>query len=281
MKQEETNKPTENGTNVNIIYLTTKCNLDCSYCYEDLKSKEQTSETLENLIKQVDSVIDNEPADKQSLFVLFGGEPTLEWDNIKTLVTHAMKRKENLFFNLETNGIKLLNDSFFKDFLSFVRGKPFSVDVSFDGVGNYLRVDHSGNDSTNQLIEVLNKMNDTDLNWRIRYTITKANYDKFAEDIIKLIQSFSAKRIITSEDSASFSEADYNVINKQKSVLKYLWDIEKIDTPVCNIFCDNCTGCSVSKGNKRYFKNGDVVQEIAVQDNQGEFNHFKDRKIKE
>ena len=281
MKQEETNKPTETGTNVNIIYLTTKCNLACTYCYEELSKKEQMSETLENLIKQVDTVIDSEPADKQSLFVLFGGEPTLEWDNIKLLVTHVLTRKDNVFFNIETNGIKFLNESFFKDFLSFIKGKPFSVDVSFDGVGNQLRVDHSGNDSTNDLIKVLNKMNDTDLNWRIRYTITKANYDKFAEDIIHLASSFKARRIITSEDSASFTEADYNIINKQKSILKYLWDIEKIDTPVCNIFCDNCTGCSVSKGSKRYFKNGDVIEDISVSDNQGEFNHFKERKTKE
>jgi len=280
MKQEENNKPTENG-NVNILYFTTKCNLDCTYCYEDLGNKEKKSTSLEDLKKQVDEIIATEPIDTQTLFVLFGGEPTLEWDNVKGVVDYAYSKKQNVFFNLETNGIKFLDQTFLDDYLDFFKNKPHSLDISFDGIGNHLRQDHKGNDSTQQLLDVLHIFKELPwVNWRIRYTITKANFKDFASDVVKLGKSFGPRRIITSEDSDSFTQADYYHINKQKTVLKHLWDTDKLDIPICNIFCDNCTGCESSKANKRYYKDGQMVDSIEVKDNQGEFSHFKTKKGK-
>lgn len=279
MKQEQNNKPTEKG-NVNIIYFTTKCNLNCTYCYEDLSKKEKKSTSLDNLKKQVDDIIENEPIDTQTLFVLFGGEPTLEWENVKGVVEYALTKKQNSFFNLETNGIRFQDDTFLLDVLDFFKDKPFSLDISFDGIGNNLRVDHKGNDSTDILLEVLNKFKSIEMNWRIRYTITKANLHSFAQDVILLSKEFGPKRVITSEDSGSFTPSDYIVINKQKRVLKYMWDNDLINTPVCNIFCDNCTGCQSSKAEKKYYKDGKLVDKINVSSNQGEFSHFETKKGK-
>lgn len=274
MKQETNNKPTESG-NVNIIYFTTKCNLNCTYCYEDLSNKAKKSTALDDLKKQVDDIIINEPVDKQTLFVLFGGEPTLEWENVKALVEYAYSKKKNSFFNLETNGIKFENDEFLLEFLEFFKDKPHSLDISFDGIGNNLRVDHKGNDSTEILLSVLEKFKYIEMNWRIRYTITKANVNNFAQDVIKLSREFSPKRIITSEDSSGLDASDYIVLNKQKRVLKYLWDNFDINIPICNIFCETCDGCKSSKSEKKYYKDGVLVDTIDVNDNQQEFNHFE------
>lgn len=279
MKQEGNNKPTERG-NVNILYLTTKCNLNCTYCYEDLSNKVKKSTSLKDLIKQVDDVLSNEPVDNQTLFVLFGGEPTLEWDNIKSIVEYTLSKKSNVFFNIETNGIKFQDDLFLENFLDFIHNKPFSVDISFDGIGNHQRVDHNDNDSTFRLISVLNKFKSLDINWRIRYTITQSNYTEFAYDIAKIIKEFKPKRVITSEDSASFSSDDYVVINRQKQGLKYLWDTNRINTPICNIFCDTCDGCHSSKSDKKYYKDGVLVDSIEVKGNQQVFTHFETKKGK-
>lgn len=279
MKQEGNKKPLERG-NVNILYLTTKCNLNCTYCYEDLTNKAKKSTTLENLIKQVDDIIDNEPMENQTLFVLFGGEPTLEWENVKSIVTYALSKKKNVFFNIETNGIKFQDDDFLTEFLDFISDKPFSVDISFDGVGNFLRVDHSENDTTHKMISVLNKFKQLDINWRIRYTITKSNYSEFAYDIAKIIKEFNPKRVITSEDSSSFNNDDYIRINQQKQGLQYLWNTNRINTPICNIFCETCDGCHSSKSEKKYYKDGVLVDSIEVKGNQQLFTHFEKKKGK-
>ena len=101
--------------NVNIIYLTSDCNLACEYCYESLNNKEKVIPTKEQLKKNVDIVLEREK-EGQVLFVLFGGEPTLEFESIKFVTEYALSKRENVIFNLssilsviKSNEVNVLN----------------------------------------------------------------------------------------------------------------------------------------------------------------------------
>ena len=62
-----------------MLYVTTKCNLDCDYCYEQKdrnklnKHKELTIPEIDEYLSQLNKI---EP-DVQSKVVIFGGEPFL------------------------------------------------------------------------------------------------------------------------------------------------------------------------------------------------------------
>ena len=97
-----TDKPTVEGTGVNVLYFTNRCNLACTYCYEDLMGRPEQILSKEDIRKSVDEIIAREPADQQTLFVMFGGEVTLQWENALYCMEYAYSKKKNVHFNIET-----------------------------------------------------------------------------------------------------------------------------------------------------------------------------------
>ena len=151
--------------------------------------------SLKQLIKQVDDIIAEEPEEeKQTLFLLFGGEPLMQWKNMKDVMLHAMLQKNNIHFNAITNGVLLTKPKFLKDFISFFKEhhditQKFSLDISFDGVGNGERVYRNGKKSAPTVLKALAMLSAIDeeimkFRWRIRYTIHEANIDRWKEDIL-------------------------------------------------------------------------------------------------
>lgn len=113
------------------VMLTSQCNLDCSYCYEqDCGFLRQRGEMDVETLDEIFGALENGSwslEDGGSL-VLFGGEPTLEPD----LVRRATERMDRLDVNLRreivTNGYEM------PDWLpTFLAENDFNVTVSFDG----------------------------------------------------------------------------------------------------------------------------------------------------
>ena len=93
-----------------IIHLTEKCNLNCTYCYENKKNKEISFESIKDLI-------DYEISRKQaySIIVFYGGEPLLKKNMIKDTIEYinTKKSKTNFYYGITTNGT-LLDEEFIK-----------------------------------------------------------------------------------------------------------------------------------------------------------------------
>ena len=154
---DRTKLPTTENSAVNVIYFTNKCNLACTYCYEDLANRPPQILSQEDIKNHVDKVLERESdPSTQTLFVLFGGEPTLEWDNVCFLMDYAYKKKKNVHFNLESNGIKFLSQVFIDQVMNnfFYKLGLLSIDVSFDGTGNRNRIFLNGMDSTQSMLKV-------------------------------------------------------------------------------------------------------------------------------
>jgi len=231
----------------NVVYFTSVCNLGCTYCYEELNNVKPKNLTIEQLYKIADNAIDNEPKDDQTLFVLFGGEATLRWDEAEKFMDYAFKKKTNVQFNLITNGIRFLEEEFFKNFFKnkhYNTGR-LTIDISFDGIkGNVDRIYKDGRSSTNDVVMVFSKLNAFNLKWRLRYTIHSNNIDGFVDDIQKLCEHFNPDRVISGVAQETLNEEQVRVLNQGYEKLKFLWNTNEITTPVCSLFCDTCDGCT-------------------------------------
>lgn len=248
-------KPLQENCAVNVIYFTNKCNLACTYCYEDLAKRPPQILNRQDIRDHVDAIIEREGPDQQTLIVLFGGEPTLEWENAKYLMEYAYSKKKNLHFNMTTNGIKFLSQNFIDEFKSnrFYRKGLMSIDISFDGVGNQERIFHNGESSTMSMLKVFAKLNENKVRYRIRYTIQKSNVRYLYEDITKIVSTFGPERLITSVAWDTLSNDDVRHLERVKDKLREDWINRTITTSVCEFFCDMCNGCGTKKELKTYF----------------------------
>ena len=155
-------KPLQEGYGVNVVYLTNKCNMACTYCYEDLADRPSQLQTKAKIKQHIDQILERESdPDQQTLILLFGGEATLEWENCKYVMTYAYSKKKNVHFQLTTNGIKFLSDKFLDQYANnwFQQRGFLSVDISFDGVGNKERIYHNGRQTATDVIKVFRKLN--------------------------------------------------------------------------------------------------------------------------
>lgn len=86
------------------IVITEACNLNCSYCYEQYKTKRKMP--LELAKKIIDDEMNSLLPGQDVIFDLFGGEPIIAFDTIKALVEYALEKKymEHCFFFATTNG---------------------------------------------------------------------------------------------------------------------------------------------------------------------------------
>lgn len=257
--------------NVNIIYLTSDCNLACEYCYESLENKEKIVPTKEQLKSDVDIVLEREK-EGQVLLCLFGGEPTLEFESIKFVTDYALSKRENVIFNLSSNGWLFQSDSFikkYKDLKAYKLGRMY-LDISFDGVGNFRRKLKNGLDTTPYTIRVLKKLKEEGIRYRIRYTIHKGNIDYVQEDIPKIIEVFRPDRVITSTNYKELK--DSSVLDK----LNFDDVFRETKIPICDFTCDVCQKCT-HREKYIYLQDG-IVREKSHDVTNEVFNDFKEIK---
>ena len=157
---EFTDKPIQENGGVNVIYFTNQCNLACTYCYEDLANRPPQIMSEEDIRNTIDTILERENPDEQTLFVMFGGEVTLEWDKALYFMEYAYSKKKNVHFNISTNGIKFIKDKFILEYkrLKFNLLGLTSLDISFDGIGNQERITHNGKQSTPLMLKIFKKL---------------------------------------------------------------------------------------------------------------------------
>jgi len=276
---DKTDKPTHPGSAVNVIYFTNKCNLACTYCYEDLANRPPQILNKEDIRNHVDAILEREDPDNQTLIVLFGGEPTLEWDNLVYLMNYAFGKKKKIHFNMTTNGIKFLSDKFLQTVTSnyYYKQGLMSIDISFDGIGNGERIFHNGEKSTSTMIKIFKRLTERGVRYRIRYTIQKSNVRMCHADITKLINTFKPERLITSVAWDTLDDEDIVHLNSVKELFRTEWKQGKVPAPICELFCDMCSGCGERKELKTYFTDEGNVTTYGNYENSPNFHDFKDK----
>ncbi|MCH8518878.1 radical SAM protein [Candidatus Gracilibacteria bacterium] len=82
------------------IYITEVCNLNCEYCYVDIKKKEDTSINVGTFTERIHLL-------EYDVIKFYGGEPLVKWKEIIQIVSSVQEKNKKIIFTVVTNGTLL------------------------------------------------------------------------------------------------------------------------------------------------------------------------------
>ena len=107
------------------VVMSEGCNLDCSYCNVDKRSKKTIDPDI--CIREFNELRAKYPTEEIKVD-FFGGEPLIQLALMKHLVD-VFERDGNVRFNIPTNGLLLTND-----IVDYLVEHNIEVSLSFDGL---------------------------------------------------------------------------------------------------------------------------------------------------
>jgi len=168
------------------LFLTTRCNLRCRYCYAEGGTRQEEL-TWQEAQAAIDFVIENALLGERNDFILGfhgGGEPTLAWPMLRRCVEYAIetghKKKLKAVIYTATNGI--LNHAQRNFILEHLSG----INVSFDGpadIQNHNRPFSDGSASFDQVMQSLKFFDEHNFDYSVRATVTSNSVTRMAETV--------------------------------------------------------------------------------------------------
>lgn len=168
------------------IWVTGMCNMKCRYCYEgDEKKKENMNcSTADKVIQWILKEISN---DHKTHYIRFhGGEPTLNIDIIKYIVTNLKYSGYTFVYLLTTNGYRV-NEKI----AEFLAENISMISVSIDGnkkSNDMKRINEKGNSTFEQVIKNAKYINKLTPNMLIRMTISPETCEDLFDNISYLLE---------------------------------------------------------------------------------------------
>lgn len=238
---------TQNEQRVNVLYLTTACNLRCNYCYE--ANARETIQQKSLTKKDIDAFLDEiktREAGKVSTVVFMGGEPLLEYKLAIYALTEMAKSVHSWGVTLTTNGTISLGKDNLLDLISFdiYDNISFALEVSYDGSGQESRVYPNGKSSRHVVEAFLDEMLIDEIPFCISYTVHKGNYQNLLRDLILICEKYEPEKISL---SPYCKELDSCTGDYKKFIAEFIPYAEYITTkyniPICDLSCKVCGRC--------------------------------------
>ena len=207
------------------LHVAHTCNLNCSYCFAS-QGKYQGDRALMSFEvgkRALDFLIENSGTRTNLEVDFFGGEPLMNFDVVKKLVTYAREVEKpagkNFRFTLTTNGV-LIDD----DVIDYCNKEMSNIVLSLDGrkeVHDRFRVDYQGKGSYDKIVPKFQKFVQARGNkdYYMRGTFTHANPD-FLNDIKQMLDlgftELSMEPVVCApNDPSALTEEDLQVVFKQ------------------------------------------------------------------
>ena len=214
------------------LHVAHTCNLNCSYCFasQGKYHGERAIMSYEVGKRALDFLIEHSGTRRNLEVDFFGGEPLMNFQVVKDLVSYArMREKEagkNFRFTLTTNGL-LIDD----DVIDFCNREMSNVVLSLDGrkeVHDRYRVDFAGNGSWERIVPRFQKLVAArgGKNYYMRGTFTHANPD-FLADIRQMLDlgftELSMEPVVCApDDPAALTREDLPIVLEQYEQLAAL-----------------------------------------------------------
>ncbi len=211
------------------LHIAHTCNLNCEYCFasQGKYHGERALMSFEVGKRALDFLIENSGTRRNLEVDFFGGEPLMNWDVVKELVSYARVQEKihnkNFRFTLTTNGI-LVDD----DVIDFCNKEMSNVVLSLDGrkeVHDRLRKDYQGRGSYDIIVPKFQEFvkRREGKNYYMRGTFTHNNVD-FTNDIFHMADlgftELSMEPVVCSPDDASaLTENDLPILFEQYEIL--------------------------------------------------------------
>lgn len=207
------------------LHIAHTCNLNCAYCFASQGKYNGEREVMSFEVgkRALDFLIENSGSRHNLEVDFFGGEPLMNFQVVKDLVSYARsvekEHNKNFRFTLTTNGV-LVDD----DVIEFANKECSNVVLSLDGrkeIHDRYRVDYAGNGSWDKIVPKFQKFVEArnGKNYYMRGTFTHANPD-FLKDIQQMLDlgfsELSMEPVVCAPgDPAELTKEDLEVVMKQ------------------------------------------------------------------
>jgi len=184
-------KPDTGELAMATLNLTRKCNLKCSHCYaggnKSPKEREMTVAEIKSAVIKLSELIQHKPR----LFIISGGEPTLEKEKLKAAVSTA--RENGLKVRLNTNGY-FMDD----DLSKFLSDNQVLTQVSLDGINQETNALLRGRaDAFDAAITAIKRLVNSHCRTRISFTVHSANVNQIP-DMLNMAEQLGVEQFTTS-----------------------------------------------------------------------------------
>ena len=170
------------------LNLIRDCNFRCNYCSIPFDGSRFKPEHIDKFIDKLKFLLESKSFNYDTIRVaFFGGEPTLNYDDILK-ITEAFRNNDRVIFFLYTNGYKYrqkiwdLLESFKSSFVG--REPKFLTQISYDGLAshNVDRVLKSSKQTALEVKETIFEMAKRRIPFQVHPTIAAKNFDKLSEN---------------------------------------------------------------------------------------------------
>jgi uncharacterized protein len=199
LKNGITGKPSKIGSL--RIFLTDRCNLNCTYCFVDTNSGKPDM-SIDNLYSGLDYFFSQNENSQEVYIQWFGGEPTLRFDLIKNgdCIIQKLQKKflvKKVTRGIVTNGV-VIYDEMIDHFCKYKYGVGISIDGTPD-INHKNRLLKSGRGSDDKVFDNLKKLQILSKQKQfyvgINLTPTKNNLDFIPEIVSYFIDKIGIKFI--------------------------------------------------------------------------------------
>jgi len=177
---------------------TTDCNLRCIYYYSNSgnNSKYLSIDIAKSAIDLVFRNAIEQKVNQVQVGFLGGGEPFMAWDLMKNIVDYAKLKSDSSGISVEFGGVT--NGVLSKNKLLWIKDNFNSLSVSFDGMRSIQdthRPTKNRKSSYDLVTKTLNYLNETDIAYSVRSTISSFSLNQMEEIVEYLISELHVKRI--------------------------------------------------------------------------------------
>ena len=171
------------GTSLHIFVVTTACNAGCVYCQANNGVTTPSLYMSKEIAEKAIDIALQSPETELS-FEFQGGEPLLNFEIIKHIVTYAEKKKDwhEIKYSIVTN-LTLLTD----EMIDFFEANRINVSTSIDGpcaVHNLNRPLKNGNGSYKKVLDSIQKLQNRNIHIGAIQTTTKFSL-RYPKEIVQ------------------------------------------------------------------------------------------------
>jgi uncharacterized protein len=181
------------------LFLTTACNLRCTYCYASAGETPTRVMPLDVARKGIDFVIKNAlELGEPSIEIAYhgGGEPSVNWKTLTESWDYARQRTQAAGLELRT---AMASNGVMPDFkIDWILEHLDGVSLSFDGlpeVHDAHRINLLGEGSSSQVIHTIRRFDAAEFNYGLRLTVTREHICRMEESVRYVCANFRPRRI--------------------------------------------------------------------------------------
>ena len=181
------------------LFLTTACNLRCTYCYASAGDTPSKNMPLAVAIRGIEFVAANAVKKQVPLFEVIyhgGGEPTVNWHVMTASLDYARQKARSLGLSVKassaTNGV--LNEAQ----IDWIIGNLDSVSLSFDGLPaahDRHRLTIKGHGSSDLVMHTLRRFEEASFSYGLRVTVAVDQIPRLPESVEFICTNFQVERI--------------------------------------------------------------------------------------